>query len=137
VSFRTDIVDILDAIPCKKVIMIDACHSGGARANPADINFEINRLNSIGKGLSVFASSRGEEQSYEDPVWQNGAFTASIVKGLTGAADADNNKIISLHELSLYVGKHVSAMVNKIKKRPQNPVLVNDELGDVAIYVLD
>ena len=66
VSFRHDLVEILDAIPCKKIILIDACHSGGARANPADINFEINKLNGIKSGLSVFASSRGEEQSYED-----------------------------------------------------------------------
>ena len=58
-----------------------------------DINFEINKLNSIGKGLTVFASSRGEEQSYEDPSWQNGAFTASIVKALAaGMGDADGNR---------------------------------------------
>lgn len=138
VSFRNDVVGILEAIPCKKIIMIDACHSGGARANPSDINFEINKLNSIGKGLTVFASSRGEEQSYEDPTWQNGAFTASIVKALAaGMGDADGNGIISLHELSAYVGREVAAMVLKVKKRQQNPVLVNDGLGDVAIYVLD
>lgn len=138
VSFRNDVIGILEAIPCKKIIMIDACHSGGARANPSDINFEINKLNSIAKGLTVFASSRGEEQSYEDPTWQNGAFTASIVKALAaGMGDADGNRIISLHELSSYVGRDVAAMVLKVKKRQQNPVLVNDGLGDVAIYVLD
>jgi hypothetical protein len=137
VSFRNEVVGILDAIPCKKIIMIDACHSGGARANPSDINFEINKLNSIEKGMSVFASSRGEEQSYEDALWQNGAFTACIIQALKGGkADADGNRIISLHELSGYVSKEVAAIVKKVKKRQQNPVLVNDELGDVAIYVM-
>jgi hypothetical protein len=138
VSFKNEVVGILEAVPCKKIIMIDACHSGGARANPSDINFEINKLNSIEKGITVFASSRGEEQSYEDPLWQNGAFTASIIKALNGGkADADGNRIISLHELSSYVSKEVAVAVKKVKKRAQNPVLVNDELGDVAIYVMD
>lgn len=138
VSFKDEVVGILEAIPCKKIIMIDACHSGGARANPSDINFEIKKLNSVEKGITVFASSRGEEQSYEDPLWQNGAFTASIIKALNaGKADADGNRIISLHELSAYVSKDVAVAVKNVKKRPQNPVLVNDELGNVAIYVMD
>lgn len=138
VSFKNEVVGILEKIPCKKIVMIDACHSGGARDNIADINFEINKLNSIAKGLTVFASSRGEEQSYEDTLWQNGAFTESIIKGLSGGmADTDGNRIISLHELSSYVSKDVAAIVNKVKKRPQNPILVNDELGDVAIYIMD
>ena len=138
VSFRNDVVNILESIPCKKIIMIDACHSGGARANPSDINFEINKLNSVAKGLTVLASSRGEEQSYEDATWQNGAFTASIIKGLRQAkADADRTGIISMHELSEYVSREVAAMVKNVKNRPQNPLLVNDELGDVAIYLVD
>jgi uncharacterized caspase-like protein len=131
-------VAILNDIPCKKVILIDACHSGGARANPSDINFEINKLNSITKGLTVFASSRGEEQSYEDAAWGNGAFTESIIRGLRGGkADADGNRIISLHELYDFVSRDVATLVQSVKKRPQNPILVNDELGDVAIYVMD
>ena len=138
VSFKDEVVGILNDIPCKKIVMIDACHSGGARANPSDINFAINKLNSIEKGLTVFASSRGEEQSYEDPLWQNGAFTASLIKALNGGqADKDGNRIVSLHEMAAFVSKDVAATVKKVKKRPQNPILVNDELGDVAIYVMD
>jgi hypothetical protein len=138
VSFRQEIVGILEEVPCKKIIFIDACHSGGARANPADINFEISKLNAVKKGLTVFASSRGEEQSYEDPQWKNGAFTKAIIQGLTlGRADADKNHIITLHELHTFVSKEVSTIVKKVKNRPQNPVLVKDDLGDVALFVTD
>lgn len=138
VSFKQDIVGILKDIPCKKILIVDACHSGGARANPADINFEINKLNNIEKGLTVLASSSGEEQSYEDKAWQNGAFTEAILSGLQGGkADLDGNKIISLYELHAYVSKEVAAIVKMVKDRPQHPMLVNNELGDVAIYVLD
>ena len=138
VSFKQDVAGILKDIPCKKILLVDACHSGGARANPADINFAINQLNNVEKGLTVFASSSGEEQSYEDPVWQNGAFTEAILSGLReGKADADRNRIVSLHELYRYVSSEVAAIVKDVKDRPQHPMLVNDELGDVAIYVMD
>ncbi|HEY4655382.1 MAG TPA: caspase family protein, partial [Cyclobacteriaceae bacterium] len=138
VSFKQDVAGILKDIPCKKILLVDACHSGGARANPADINFAINQLNNVEKGLTVFASSSGEEQSYEDPAWQNGAFTEAILSGLRdGKADADGNRIVSLHELYRYVSSEVAAIVKDVKDRPQHPMLVNDELGDVAIYVMD
>ncbi|MBT1687585.1 caspase family protein [Dawidia soli] len=138
VSFRQEIVGILEEVPCKKIIFVDACHSGGARANPADINFEISKLNAAKKGLTVFASSRGEEQSYEDPQWKNGAFTRAIIQGLTlGRADADKNHIVTLHELHTFVSKEVATVVRKVKNRAQNPVLVKDDLGDVALYVTD
>jgi hypothetical protein len=138
VSFHDDIVNVLNQIPCKKVLIVDACHSGGARANPADINFEINKLNTVQQGMTVLASSSGEEQSYEDPQWENGAFTEAIIAGLKeGKADADKNGIVSLHELFSYVGPTVADIVRRIKDRPQHPLLVNDELGDVAIYVVD
>jgi hypothetical protein len=136
VSFRNDILALLEEIPCKKIIMIDACHSGGARANPQDINFAIEQLNRMQEGVSVFASSRGEEQSYEDTTWKNGAFTDAIVSGLSGGkADANGNDIITLHELSDYVSRQVSSMVQTVKQRPQNPILVNNQLGNLAIYV--
>jgi hypothetical protein len=138
VSFRQEIIGILEEVPCKKIIFIDACHSGGARANPADINFEISKLNAVKKGLTVFASSRGEEQSYEDPQWKNGAFTKAIIQGLTlGRADADKNHIVTLHELHTFVSKEVATIVKKVKNRPQNPVLVKDDLGDVALYITE
>jgi hypothetical protein len=138
VSFRQEIVGILEDVPCKKIIFIDACHSGGARANPADINFEISKLNAVKKGLTVFASSRGEEQSYEDPQWKNGAFTKAIIQGLTlGRADADKNHIVTLHELHSFVSKEVATIVKKVKNRAQNPVLVKDDLGDVALFVTE
>lgn len=138
VSFRQDIVNVLKDIPCKKVLIVDACHSGGARANPADINFEINKLQQVEKGMTVFASSSGEEQSYEDQVWENGAFTEAILMGLKeGKADSDGNGIVSLHELYNYVSTEVTNIVREVKDRPQHPMLVNDELGDVAIYIVE
>lgn len=138
VSYKEDILHILEALPCKKIVFVDACHSGGgARANVMDINYEIEKLNKSKTGLTVIVSSRAEEESYEDVRWQNGAFTEAILQGLgNGKADKDRNKIITINELFRYVSLEVPSMVGRFKKKPQHPKMLNDELGDVAIYVV-
>ena len=44
--------------------------------------------------------------------------------------------MISLRELQSYVTSEVATMVKAVKNQPQNPVVINDELGDVSIYVI-
>lgn len=138
VSYKEDILKILDRIPCKKIVFIDACHSGGARANVADINFEIQKLNSKKKGTTVIVSSKDSQESYEDVAWENGAFTEAIIRGMGyGLADMNKNKIVTIQELYTWLSQQVPIMVNQVKKKAQNPVMINNELGDVAIFVLD
>ena len=138
VSYQEDIIRILEDLPCKKIVFVDACHSGGgARSNVMDINYEIEKLNKSKTGTTVIVSSRAEEESYEDVRWQNGAFTEAILQGLAkGKADTDQNKIITINELFRYVSLEVPNMVGRFKKKPQHPKMLNDELGDVAIYVV-
>ncbi|TAE53450.1 MAG: caspase family protein, partial [Bacteroidetes bacterium] len=141
VSYNDDILAILDRLPCKKLVLIDACHSGGisgSKASPSAVNLEIEKLNKVKKGLTTIVSSQGFEQSYEDVLWQNGAFTRCILDGLAlGKADTDRNKIITIQELYAYLSKEVPAMVKKVKNQAQTPRLINNELGNVAIFVLD
>ena len=136
VSFKQDILNALDALPCKKLIFIDACHSGGAKANSVDINFEIQKLNQVRRGTTTLASCRGDEESYEDSTWANGAFTESIIKGLQQArADANRNGVITVQELFAFLRQDVPVLVQQIKKRNQTPQLINPELGEIPIYI--
>lgn len=140
VSYKIDILDILDRIPCKKIIFIDACHSGAAGARSGNsLNFEIEKLNKIRQGTAVIASSKGSEKSYEDEKWENGAFTEGIIQGLKdGQADQESgNKdgMVSLLELSRFLNKTVPKMVGEVKSQPQHPVLLSNSLSDIAIYV--
>jgi hypothetical protein len=127
----------LDEIPCKKVVFIDACHSGGAKANVANINHSIETLNSIKSGLTVIASSTADEQSYEDDAWKNGAFTQSIISGLSdGKADTDKDDIITVDELFKYLTSAVPYLVKKVKSKDQHPTMINNDLGEIPIYVV-
>ncbi|GAB4419286.1 MAG: hypothetical protein OHK0039_31510 [Bacteroidia bacterium] len=128
--------EILDAIPCKKLVLIDACQSGGARyASAAEINQALNVLDQA-RGTSVLVSSSETEYSYEDARWQNGAFTEALLEGLAqGRADSDANSIITLGELSAYVQRRVPQLALQIGKQ-QHPRLASDQLGgDMPLFL--
>jgi len=133
-----DIVSILDRISCKKLLLIDACHSGGY----------IEKHHKNSKNLTIIASSKKEESSYEDPAWGNGAFTKAIIDGLQdGTADGHiiqengNHTIgkkdgnITVKELFSYLSKNVPTMVaDKKNGAVQTPVLLRNDLEDLIIY---
>ncbi|MFZ2899972.1 MAG: caspase family protein [Saprospiraceae bacterium] len=140
-SFKKDIKFILDFMPCKKIIFLDACHSGLVNLNekspaPEEISRALEELYKTKAGLAVLSSSKREELSYEDTTWANGAFTEGIVQGLKGKkADFNRNGIITINELAKFLEREVPLMVQSVKKKSQTPVLYND-LGDIAIYII-
>ncbi|MCI4666526.1 MAG: caspase family protein [Bacteroidia bacterium] len=144
ISYKSDIIDLLDPIPCKKVILIDACHSGGAQKNslnPLEVQQAIKTLNKVRDGFVTITSSSQDEFSYEDSRWRNGAFTEALVKGLRyGHADrmGDNNRIVTLDELYRYLKIEVPALVKNTKRENQNPQLDSDfETKNLPIYVVE
>jgi len=38
IPYKAGILDKIDALPCRKLVFIDACHSAGAKASTADMN---------------------------------------------------------------------------------------------------
>jgi len=137
VSYETDIVDVLNLIPCKKLIFIDACYSGGAKGDNGEVDKKIREL-SEKRGFTTIVSSQGSEASYEDDAWQNGAFTEAIVEGLFNArADEDNNRLITINELWHYIKARVPRLVERVKKKPQHPDLLRNDLGDAAIFSIN
>jgi hypothetical protein len=137
ISYKKDVLARLDEIPCKKVIFIDACHSGGAKADAANITDALTKFKEIPIGLSVITSSQESEQSYEDDKWENGAFTEAIVKGLVnGEADANENKIITLKELYEFISKEVPMMVTSVKNKSQRPSMPKKDLENIGIFVV-
>jgi len=134
-----EIISRLNEIDCKKIIFLDACFSGGAKADPAEINEAIDQLNKQKTGTSTFSSCSRDEYSYEDVAWNNGAFTKALLDGCRQAlADADHNGLITLQELYNYTRSAVPQMVNEVKQKSQHPSMpVNDLLGETAIFVVE
>lgn len=101
----------LASIPALTYFFVDTCRSGGALGRPGqpptDTTRIVNDLASAENGVVVFASSTGDQVSYENPSWGNGAFTEALVEGLDGKAALAGRDYITVGMLNVYVSERV------------------------------
>lgn len=136
-----DLTEGMSAAPCKKLILLDACHSGQsgadlmsfASAKAADIDRVVNEIAETEPGITVMTSSSGREYSYETDEWQHGAFTKAMLEGLRGYADYNLDHVISLAELNLFVTERVKLLTYG-KQHPFTPINL---FGDMPIFVVE
>jgi len=120
-DFKSEVLEVLNKVDCKKLIFIDACHSGGAKDGYGGLNKAIVDLAKTQPGVSTLTSCGSTEKSYEDKAWENGAFTEALLEAFSGknfrdangefGADADRNRIISLGELYDFLRRRVPDLV--------------------------
>ncbi len=79
-------------------------------------------LNQTQKGSAFILSSKGEEYSLEIQGKRQGAFSYFFIKGLSGHADYNKDKIISITECFDYTRKEVI----KFTRNAQTPVITGD-----------
>jgi hypothetical protein len=100
--------DFLSKIGGKVLVFLDTCYSGdvlrGGRAPlQASLDKFANELAAAENGAVVFASSTGNQFSWEDLEWGNGAFTKALVEGLEGKADTRKTGVVRIAALEDYV----------------------------------
>ena len=112
----SDITTTVSAIAGKVLFFIDTCHSGNlmkgrkAVGTERDIVAVVNELASAENGAVVFASSTGNQYSYEDPSWSNGAFTKALIEGLSGKAAYGQDGRVTVNMLDLYLSERVKEL---------------------------
>lgn len=145
-DYEKYILEPLSKIDCKKLVFIDACHSGAAGAKSAAENVSkyILELNEMQPGMLSIHSSSDDEYSYENKLWQNGAFTAAIEKAFNGErlliagseedeesnktylepkiTEEDGRKLIAMADLFEYLSICVPYLVQQVDPdQQQNP----------------
>lgn len=128
------IYGILDNVSAKKLIFYDACESGGSRGTKLPIQGFREFVMKSRAGYNVITSSRGSEQSYHHPKWENGAFTEALIEGLGGRANTNEDEVITTDEIFDYVSKRVPQLCQSYTKNIQHPDSVNYELGDFPFF---
>jgi WD40 repeat protein len=105
----------------KALFFIDTCHSGNVLgkgkknfANP-DVSAVINDLASDDTGVVVFSASTGRQEALENSAWGNGAFTKSLVEGLTGKADERNTGRVTYRMLDFYITDRVKELTKGLQ----------------------
>jgi hypothetical protein len=150
IDYKSDILEIIQPIQCKKLIFIDACHSGGAKEGFGAVNRAIVDLARAQPGVTTLSSSSSAEKSYEDARWGNGAFTKAILEAFSNVtcmdgdgayrADADNDGVIRLGELYRFLRRRVPELVkNDLPNAPttQTPFMPENQLdADLPIYLI-
>ena len=119
---RTTIADFefqqyIQKIHGKTLFFFDTCFSGNVLGGKAaettpDVDRFANELRSAKNGVVVFASSTGNELSWEpprtkDPKLTNGAFTWAVLDGLRGKAARQGVDVITLTDLNSHVAHAV------------------------------
>lgn len=130
VDFEREITQILEKINCKKIIFLDACHSGSGDRNtsigPSPTPF-IKKITNTRPGIVTFYSSSEEQLSFEQDSIKNGLFTEALVSAFVDhpeAVDRDKNAIITVKELDDYLRKKVPELVHELFEgagRTQHP----------------
>jgi hypothetical protein len=117
-----ELFDKLAAIPGRKLVLVDACHSGQAAA--ANV---VRALVPTGQGPTVIAACDQTERSYEDPTVGNGLFTFAVLEALGRKfedADANHDTALGPDEIYDYVRDRVPQLLKQVGKPAdvQNPI---------------
>jgi len=109
-------------IPCRKVALLDTCHSGAIQGKDRQNNLAARDFQE--NLLLTLAAAADDEASQERTDWQHGAFTKTLLDGLAGRADMSRDGVIMLDELVDYTHRVVPELTDNI----QHPTAAPQEL---------
>ncbi|MCB0609408.1 MAG: caspase family protein [Lewinella sp.] len=153
IDYRQDIIDQLTPLPCRKLVFIDACHSGSfdldeasgtAVGTEGQDNAQSKALIGLSDGSAyagTLASCRSDESSWEDARWNNGAFTEAILgafhnepfrDGQGVFSPTDDDRTLTIGELYRYISRRVPQMLlDAGKQGAQHPYLSQEQYARV------
>lgn len=106
----SEVKELLRDLPCKVLLFVDTCHSGGITGARAVWDDPLQDLVAEEFGAVVFSSSLPREVSLEDARWGHGAFTRALLDALAPASDSNGDGYLSLSELEQQVYQRVKQL---------------------------
>jgi hypothetical protein len=109
VGWRT-LFDSLNNAAGKRLLVVDTCHAKGAAGT-----FDARSLKkrSASSHFPLLLSSDSKELSQDYPKARHGLFTYALLRGLRGEADANQDGVVSLAELTAFVPQLVTTLQDK------------------------
>lgn len=140
--FKKDILQPLKRLKCKKIIFIDACHSGKGVKGANATAEELLNISETSNDFYIMSSSSANQKSYENKDWGNGAFTKALLEAFRNELveiDGEflqantNDAYLTLDELFIFVNKRVSFLANT-KNKQQTPH-INKPLSELDFRI--
>jgi WD40 repeat protein len=122
----------------KQLFILDACQSGGIGNMVVTRGaIEEKAIAQLARSTGTYwlAASNSNQFAGEFSQLGHGVFTFSILQGLAGKADGQNDKIITVQELSAYISDQVPQLSKVHKGSEQYPVTYGFG-NDFPIYIL-
>lgn len=99
--------DYFAGLPCRKVAILDTCHSGAIQPLRQD-DLKVMLRDMEDDVILTITASEGDEEAFEERDKRLGRFTARLVEGLSGSADrheyaGNGDGQVSLNEVAQYV----------------------------------
>ena len=117
-----DFRDLAD-VPCRKLALLDTCHSGAIQPpRSSDLKTAVRQLQD--DVIFTVTASTGDQRSAEKPSWGHGAFTKCLLEALGGQADTGGSGYVTLDELVAYLKQSVP----KITEGLQTPTAAPDDI---------
>jgi uncharacterized caspase-like protein len=125
---------LIREIPAKKgLVLTDTCHSAGVDMAGRGVTLTTSRANvryidgmsRIPEGVGFIAAARQTESSHERDALGHGVFTWSLLEGLRGHADKDQDGVVIFDELA----KHLSIEVPRLTDNQQHPHINTTRIG--------
>ena len=125
-----------------KLFVVDACRNDPRPAGrrSASSKPDTRQLSATferpPQGILVLSSCAPGQVSFEDEQMQHGVFTNYLLEGLSGKADSNGNKMVSLMELYEYAGFETKSFVARRFTNVQTPALRGEINGIFEIGLL-
>ena len=116
----------IDAIPATFTIaVVDSCQSGGlvaAKGGAPGPDFDLTLVETLDStGTVVMTSSSASERAQESDELTGSFFTHHLVSGLRGAADANDDRRVTLAEAYRYAYQRTVVETSRTMGGPQHP----------------
>lgn len=132
--FVWEIQDIMKAAKAsRKMMFINACHSGSFTRRTTPQNKFIKNYKSNDYNVMLYLSSRPDELSWETSAMHNSFFVSNLLDGLRGGADANSDRKVTARELFNYVN---AGVIDDTDDR-QHPQMYGKFPDDLVIVNLD
>ncbi len=121
-------------IPCRKVALLDTCHSGAIQAEDDPTGLTRNPKAGVRKFqedvIFTVTASAGDEKAIEDPDNRHGIFTMYVVKAIQGAAADGSKSQVTLNDMVRYVKRQVPKRIEELTdgRRTQHPTAAPHEI---------
>lgn len=128
-----ELLSFAGSLPARSVtVFLDSCFSGAdreskmllAQARPLVVTAKVD-LEHGRKNLTVFSAAKGNQISSGYPEKRHGLFSYFLMKGLSGAADADGDKSLTSGELRDFLRLNVENTAGSLD-REQTPQFSGD-----------